>query len=248
MISTLGQVISAAALIFSLLGALLAFRARGPMRPHLWAAARRAAYGVFALALSANLAMVYALVTHDFSVEYVANVGSRATPLFYTVISLWSSLEGSILFWALILGGYTAAVVYIYRSRYPELMPAVTGTLLGVNAFFWLLIAWPANPFSQVFPVPADGPGPNALLQNHPFMGLHPPLLYMGYVGMTVPFAFGMGALITGRIGGDWIRAVRRWIMAPLPMRGLATTWRAMFAGCTVSGRAPARRRFRRNA
>ncbi len=215
MISTLGQVISAAALIFSLLGAVLAFRARGPMRPHLWAAARRAAYGVFALALSANLAMVYALVTHDFSVEYVANVGSRATPLFYTVISLWSSLEGSILFWALILGGYTAAVVYIYRSRYPELMPAVTGTLLGVNAFFWLLIAWPANPFSQVFPVPADGPGPNALLQNHPFMGLHPPLLYMGYVGMTVPFAFGMGALMTGRIGGDWIRAVRHWIMAP---------------------------------
>ncbi len=176
---------------------------------------RRAVYVVFGLATLAIVTMVYALVAHDFSVGYVAQVGSRSTPLFYTVISLWSSLDGSILFWGWILAGYSAAVVYIYRNRYKDLMPAVAGTLLAVNVFFWLLLAWPANPFVRVFPVPADGPGPNPLLQNHPFMGLHPPLLYLGYVGMAVPFAFGIAALITGRVGGDWIRAVRRWVMAP---------------------------------
>jgi len=177
--------------------------------------ARRATYGVFALATLAIATMVYALVAHDFSVSYVAQVGSRSTPLFYTVISLWSSLDGSILFWGWILAGYSAAVAYVYRARHRELMPAVTGTLLVVSAFFWLLLAWPANPFVPVVPVPPDGPGPNPLLQNHPFMGLHPPLLYLGYVGMAVPFAFGIGALLAGRVGGDWIRAVRYWTMAP---------------------------------
>jgi cytochrome c-type biogenesis protein CcmF len=195
-------------------GAVLAYAGLAG-RPPLALWGRRAAYGVFALATLAILLMVIALVGHDFSVGYVAQVGSRSTPLFYTVISLWSSLDGSILFWGWIVAGYTAAVVHVYRDRYRDLMPAVTGTLLVVNAFFWLLLAWPANPFVPVFPVPMDGPGPNPLLQNHPFMGLHPPLLYLGYVGLTVPFAFGIAALLTGKVGGDWIRAVRRWTMAP---------------------------------
>lgn len=216
MTGAIGYTAVAGALVLSVAGSALGFGSVGSSRAGLYAAARRAAYGVFVLAMLANLAMVYALVTHDFSVGYVAQVGSRSTPLFYTIISLWSSLDGSILFWGWILAGYTAAVVYIYRKdRHRALMPGVTGTLLAVNAFFWLLLVWPANPFTGVFPVPADGPGPNPLLQNHPFMGLHPPLLYLGYVGMTVPFAFGISALVTGRAGGEWVRAVRRWIMAP---------------------------------
>jgi len=214
MISSLGYLAVGGALLLSVVGAVLAYAALAG-RPSLALWGRRAAYGVFALATLAILLMVIALVAHDFSVGYVAQVGSRSTPLFYTVISLWSSLDGSILFWGWIVAGYTAAVVYVYRDRYRDLMPAVTGTLLVVNAFFWLLLAWPANPFVPVFPVPMDGPGPNPLLQNHPFMGLHPPLLYLGYVGMAVPFAFGIAALLTGKVGGDWIRAVRRWTMAP---------------------------------
>jgi cytochrome c-type biogenesis protein CcmF len=214
MISSLGYLAVGGALLLSVVGAAVAFGAVAG-RPHLALWAKRAAYGVFALATLAILLMVIALVTHDFSVGYVAQVGSRSTPLFYTVISLWSSLDGSILFWGWMVAGYMAAVVYIYRDRYRDLMPAATGTLLVVNAFFWLLLAWPANPFGSVFPVPADGPGPNPLLQNHPFMGLHPPLLYLGYVGMAVPFAFGVAALLSGQVGGDWIRAVRRWTMAP---------------------------------
>jgi cytochrome c-type biogenesis protein CcmF len=215
MTSTIGYFSVFGALFLSVIGAIVAFLGVRSGNAGQLRFARRAVYGVFALATLAIATMVYALVAHDFSVSYVAQVGSRATPLFYTVISLWSSLDGSILFWGWILAGYSAAVVYIYRNRHRELMPAATGTLLAVNIFFWLLLAWPANPFVPVFPVPADGPGPNPLLQNHPFMGLHPPLLYLGYVGMAVPFAFGMAALITGKVGGDWIRAVRRWVMAP---------------------------------
>jgi cytochrome c-type biogenesis protein CcmF len=215
MTSTLGYISVGGALLLSLVGSVVAFAALRGGKPKLAAFGRRAVYGVFGLATLGIGTMVYALVAHDFSVSYVAQVGSRSTPLFYTVISLWSSLDGSILFWGWIIAGYSAAVTYIYRDRYRELMPAVIGTLLAVNAFFWLLLAWPANPFIRIFPVPLDGPGPNPLLQNHPFMGLHPPLLYLGYVGMAVPFAFGIAALITGRVGGEWIRAVRRWVMAP---------------------------------
>jgi len=215
MTNNIGYLAITLALLASGAGAAVAFWSLRSGKVELAGLARKAAYAVFGLASLANLTMIYALVTHDFSVGYVAQVGSRSTPLFYTVISLWSSLDGSILFWGWILGGYTAAVVYIYRNRYAELMPGVIGTLLVVNVFFWLLLAGPANPFTRVFPVPADGPGPNPLLQNHPFMGLHPPLLYLGYVGMAVPFAFGIAALLTGRVGGEWIRAVRRWIMAP---------------------------------
>jgi len=215
MTSTIGYISIIGALLLSVVGAAVAFMAVSQRRPAAADFARRATYGVFGLGTLAIATMVYALVAHDFSVSYVAQVGSRSTPLFYTIISLWSSLDGSILFWGWILAGYSAAAVYVYRSRHKELMPAVTGTLLVVNAFFWLLLAWPANPFVPVFPVPADGPGPNPLLQNHPFMGLHPPLLYLGYVGLAIPFAFGIAALLTGRVGGDWIRAVRYWTMAP---------------------------------
>ena len=209
----IGHVAVGGALVLSLAGAVLGFGTL--QRRTLWPAARRAAYGVFALALVANLIMVRALVMHDFSVGYVAQVGSRSTPLFYTVISLWGSLDGSILFWGLILAGYTAAVTYVYRNQHRALMPATLGTLMSVNVFFWLLLAWPADPFNRVFPVPPDGPGPNPLLQNNPFMGLHPPLLYLGYVGMSVPFALGIAALVTGQVGRDWLRAARRWVMAP---------------------------------
>jgi cytochrome c-type biogenesis protein CcmF len=170
-----------------------------------------AVYATAALIAVSTLAMVWALVSHDFSVGYVAQVGSRATPLFYTVISLWSALEGSILFWALVLSAYSAAVVYFNRHREGTLVPYAAATLLGIGVFFYLLLALPANPFAIVSPVPADGPGPNPLLQNHWLMGVHPPLLYLGYVGMSVPFAFAIGALLSGEMDAGWIKITRRW-------------------------------------
>jgi cytochrome c-type biogenesis protein CcmF len=158
--------------------------------------------------------MVVALVTHDFSVSYVAQVGSRATPLFYTVISLWGALEGSILFWAWVLALYGTLAVWVNRNRPGNLIPYTALAFLIVSLFFGILLVGPANPFQAVFPVPQDGPGPNPLLQNHILMGVHPPLLYLGYVGMTVPFAFAVGAMLSGEVtGGDWIKLSLRWTL-----------------------------------
>ena len=175
--------------------------------------ARFAAYANAALLAVANVAMIFALVTHDFSISYVAQVGSRATPLFFTVISLWSALEGSILFWGLILAAYTAFAVYSTR-RMGDLANYAMAVMFFVSGFFFLLLVGPANPFMAMLPVPLDGPGPNPLLQNHPLMAIHPPFLYLGYVGMTVPFAFGIGALLSGRLDDSWIRTTRRYTVA----------------------------------
>jgi len=171
-------------------------------------------YTNFLLVSTATVAMIVALVTHDFSVSYVAQVGSRATPLFYTVISLWGALEGSILFWAWVLALYGSVVVWLNRNRPGNLIPYTALALLAVSLFFGILLVGPANPFHPVFPVPADGPGPNPLLQNHILMGVHPPLLYLGYVGMTVPFAFAVGAMLSGEVtGDDWIKLSHRWTL-----------------------------------
>jgi len=198
------------ALALSLVGAVAAFVAaarRGRTSP----LARSAAYVNGALLLVANLAMVVALVTNDFSVSYVAQVGSRSTPLLFSIISLWGALEGSILFWAGVLTAYAAAVVFTSRRRDDATIGYATGVLHAVSLFFLILLVGPANPFGLVTPVPFDGPGPNPLLQNHVLMAVHPPLLYLGYVGMTVPFAYAMGALLSGKLDADWSRATRRW-------------------------------------
>src|SRR5687767_4570688 len=133
-------------------------------RPELVRGAYAAVYVNFGLLLVAALAMVWALVTHDFSVSYVAQVGSRTTPTFYTIISLWGALEGSILFWGLVLAGFSAVAVWrgtrgarVHGNATVEveqLMPYATAILLGIGAFFYLLLVMPANPFRAVWPVP----------------------------------------------------------------------------------------------
>jgi cytochrome c-type biogenesis protein CcmF len=173
--------------------------------------ARAAAYTCFGLLTVANLAMIYGLVTHDFSIGYVAQVGSRATPVFFTVISLWSALEGSILFWGWVLAFYAALAMWLTKAQHGALGAYANAVLLFVSAFFYMLLVGPANPFGLVSPVPMDGPGPNPLLQNHILMAVHPPLLYLGFVGMTVPFAFGIAALASGRLDDTWLRVTRNW-------------------------------------
>lgn len=174
-----------------------------------------AVYSNFMLVSIAMALMIVALVTHDFSVSYVASVGSRSTPLLFTIISLWGALEGSILFWAWVLSLYAAAVVWIHRRRDGSLVPYAAMTMLIVALFFAILLVGPANPFRPVFPVPADGPGPNTLLQNHVLMAVHPPLLYLGYVGMMVPFAFAIGAILSNEMNSNhWTVMSRRWMLA----------------------------------
>jgi cytochrome c-type biogenesis protein CcmF len=172
-------------------------------------------YAALALALLASAAMVISLLTHDFSVRYVVRNNATTTPPFYSFISLWAALEGSILFWTLLATGWAALVLHRFRDRAPALMPWV-GVVLALNAaFFFAVMTWPGDPFLRISPVAAEGNGPNALLQNHPFMGLHPPLLYLGYTGLAVPFAFGVAALITRRTDEEWLGIVRRWTLVP---------------------------------
>jgi cytochrome c-type biogenesis protein CcmF len=173
----------------------------------------RAVGGFFACMAGANLTMVYALVTDDFSVRYVTQVGSRATPLLFKIVSLWSALEGSILFWGLIMGSFVLAFALAHRREHQRYMSLALGTMLAVGVFFAFLIAGPANPWGAVSPVPADGPGPNPLLQNHILMVIHPPMLYLGYVGMTVPFGVAVAGLLRGEIGDAWMAPLRRWTL-----------------------------------
>ncbi len=177
--------------------------------------ARRAMYAALALALLASTAMVISLLTHDFSVRYVVRNNATTTPPFYSFISLWAALEGSILFWTLLATGWAALVLHRFRDRAPALMPWVGMTLALGASFFFAVMTWPSDPFLRISPVAFEGNGPNALLQNHPFMGLHPPLLYLGYTGLAVPFAFGVAALITRRTDEEWLGIVRRWTLVP---------------------------------
>ena len=165
-------------------------------------------------AIVAVFAMERALITRDFSLVYVAKVGSTKTPALYNVAAMWSALQGSILLWGLVLAGYTVAVVRRFRTRLSDPLVAWALTvMLGVCSFFFLLMTGPANPFLTLAVPAAEGQGPNPLLQNHVLVAFHPPILYLGYVGFTVPFAFAIAALITGRVGEGWLLETRRWTL-----------------------------------
>jgi len=165
---------------------------------------------------AANVVMEKALLEHDFTVKYVDQVGSTSTPLHITIVSLWSALEGSILFWGLVLAIFAAAFVWTTGRRHPDMVPYTLATILAVGTFFCFLIAGPADPFTAVTPRPDSlHTGPNPLLQNHLLMIIHPPMLYLGYVGMTIPFAMGIASLLKGRLGASWTRPMRRWMLLP---------------------------------
>ena len=165
-------------------------------------------------AFSAFIAMEWAMINRDFSLAYVQKVGSRSTPAMYNFTAVWSALEGSILLWELVLTCLTLAIAYKYRARINDPMVGwAMATMFFVGIFFFILTLGPANPFGAGAPGVLDGPGPNPLLQNHILVVFHPPILYMGYVGMTVPFAFAIGALITGRVGEGWLVETRRWAL-----------------------------------
>jgi cytochrome c-type biogenesis protein CcmF len=173
---------------------------------------RRYVFVVLIASFLAVVVMEWALISHDFSLQYVADNNARGTPLLFTITGLWAALEGSILLWAFILGGYLAFTAHKFRARATD--PVVAwATIVGllVALFFFILMLGPANPFKEVTgTVPLDGRGPNALLQNNPLMAFHPPILYLGYVGFTIPFSFAIASLITGRFGEGWLNDTRR--------------------------------------
>ncbi|HEX2030073.1 MAG TPA: heme lyase CcmF/NrfE family subunit, partial [Actinomycetota bacterium] len=176
--------------------------------------ARTTAYSLLAMVAAANGAMLAAILANDFSIRYVAENSSRATPTFFKVLSLWSADEGSLLLWNLVLAGYIAAVAFRFRRRHPETFPWAMAALYGVSVFYLALVVGPADPFAALATAPLDGRGPLPLLQNHPLMAAHPPMLYLGFIGLTVPFAFAVAALVTGNLSDRWIRLTRRWTLA----------------------------------
>ena len=215
MVATLGRTLILLALLAASSGALVGFVTGARRNAVGWCWARRLAYAFAALMVLANLTMEYALLTHDFSVSYVAHVGSRSVPTWVSIVSLWSSLEGSILFWGLVMGVYVAVATWRHADDHPEYMPYAVGVWLACGAFFSFLLAGPAQPFATVPNPAADGPGPNPLLQNHYLMVIHPPFLYSGYVGMTIPFGLACAALLVGRLGHDFIRPLRNFLLLP---------------------------------
>jgi cytochrome c-type biogenesis protein CcmF len=164
-------------------------------------------------AVLATLAMERALVTHDFSIVFVAENNSKVTPLLYSVTGLWSALAGSILLWGLVLTIFAAVFVWRYRRLAADpVIRWATLVLYVVTAFFFGLMVGPSNPFVTTHDALA-GLGPNSLLQDNPLVVIHPPLLYIGFVGFTVPFAFAIGMLATGRISDRWQIECRRWTL-----------------------------------
>ena len=211
-LGTAGVVLGLVSSIFGIITISLGLARR---EPYLVRLSRNFAVLVLIGAVLAFVIMERALLTNDFTVQFVFDNGSTRTPFPYNIAALWSALEGSIILWTAILAGYLMIVVTKFRTRLDD--PLVGWALLvmfAVSAFFFFLMAGPANPFVSVTPpIGYDGPGPNPLLQNHILMAVHPPMLYLGYVGFTVPFAFAVAALATGRLGEGWLVETRRWTL-----------------------------------
>ncbi|MGH1502269.1 MAG: heme lyase CcmF/NrfE family subunit [Acidimicrobiales bacterium] len=214
--SFLGLGFAVLGLAASVLGALGGAFGLATGRPGTQRVVRQWAWFVPLAGVGAFVVMEIALFQRDYTVSFVQQVGSDSTPALFNFAALWSALEGSIILWAAILGVYVAAVLWKFRDRGDDpLFGWALAVLLAVCAFFFALMVGPANPFTPV-DVPAGfvGPGPNPLLQNHVLVAFHPPMLYLGYVGFVVPFAFALGALITGRLGEGWLIETRRWTVA----------------------------------
>jgi cytochrome c-type biogenesis protein CcmF len=210
MIPELGYAATVAALALALFGCIAAAVGASTERHALVVSSERAAIGVWLLVTACMLLLVYAFLTFDFSVRYVASNTNRGTPFYYRITALWGSLEGSIILWTWMLSLYTLIVVGQYRRRQPKFYPWVLAVMLAVAGFFLLVMTIPAPPFDRLTPVPADGRGLNPLLEDSGMI-THPVALYLGFTGFTVPFAFAMAALIIGRTGDEWITITRRW-------------------------------------
>ncbi|MCP4868463.1 MAG: heme lyase CcmF/NrfE family subunit [Proteobacteria bacterium] len=217
MLATFGRILILTALGLAAAGAITGYTAGRTGSPQ-GARITKWLAGLFAACLvGANALMVYALLVRDFTVGYVDQVGSHEVPDYIAVVSLWSSLEGSILFWGAILGGYVLVFLATTarKHEYRDLMPFTLATILVVGAFFAFMLAGPANPFLTIATPKEFHVGPNPLLQNHVLMIIHPPMLYFGYVGMTIPFAMGVAALLRGRLGAGWMKPMRLWMLFP---------------------------------
>ncbi len=238
-VTDIGYVAFVLALVLSLYGIVVSVLGARRGLPELIASGRNAVYVVGGLVLIAALTLWYALLNNQFQVEFVATHSERNLPALYKFAALWGGQAGSLTFWTLLLCGFAVAATWFFRNEQPSLRPYVNATLLGAIAFFVTVVLFAANPFeklwratngqiiSAVIPpagatpfVPADGQGLNPQLQNY-WMIVHPVMLYLGFVGLTVPFAFAVAALITGQLGNTWVKLIRKWTLIPWLFLGI---------------------------
>ena len=165
---------------------------------------------IFALLFIGMASLVYSFIVRDFSVAYVANNSNSKLPFFYTVSAVWGGHEGSLLLWVFILSAFSTIAVWLHWRTQPTIMPYLIAVESAVILGFLSLIVFLSSPFARLIPIPPDGKDLNPLLQD-PAMVMHPPMLYMGYVGFSIPFAFAMAALFSGRLGEEWIKVTQRW-------------------------------------
>ena len=210
MTTDLGYGMTLVALALAVYGGAAAAVGARTGRPALVESAQHAALGVFVLITACFALLTYAFLAFDFSVRYVATNTNLGTPFYYRITGVWGALEGSIILWSWMLGLYTLIVILRHRDSARELYPWALATMLGILAFFLLVMTVAAPPFQRQEPVPADGRGLNPLLEDTGMI-THPVALYLGFTGFTVPFAFALAALITGRVGDAWLVLTRRW-------------------------------------
>ena len=199
-------------------------------RPLLIKSARNAGMAVFVLVTLAVASLEYFFFTDNFSMAYVAEHSNRALPTFFKFAALWAGQEGSLLFWSFLLSIYVFFALFLNRNKHPELMPYVGVVLAGVQIFFLTLNNFVASPFHGAgrrrfrgvlhLARLSDGSGLNPLLQ-YPEMVIHPPMLYLGYTGFTIPFAFALAALLGRYPGEKWIHITRRWTMVAWGFQGV---------------------------
>src|SRR5204862_5163738 len=211
--TVLGNLALWLALLVGVWGALAGFVGGRPGRPDLAHSARRAVFAMCGALLVAVFALEWALFQHDFNVEYVAAYTSRNLPIFYTWSALYAGQKGSLLFWATVLSVFGSLALVLTPRRHAELLPTVAGVVSLVAAFFISVLRFGhANPFQRLPYTPLDGSGLNPQLQN-PGMVFHPPMLYLGYISITIPFAFALAALLSKRLDADWLVAIRKWTL-----------------------------------
>jgi len=211
--TVLGNLALWLALLVGVWGALAGFVGGRQARPDLAHSARRAVFAMCGALLVAVFALEWALFQHDFNVEYVAAYTSRNLPIFYTWSALYAGQKGSLLFWATVLSVFGSLALVLTPRRHRELLPTVAGVVALVASFFISVTLFGhANPFQRLPYTPLDGSGLNPQLQN-PGMVFHPPMLYLGYISITIPFAFAIAALLSKRLDADWLVAIRKWTL-----------------------------------
>ncbi len=212
MTADLGNIALWIALLIGAWGSATAFLGGWQGRRELAASAERAVFVVWGLLFVAACALMRALLTHDFSIEYVAAYTSRNLPVYYTWSAFYAGQKGSLLFWAIVVSTWGSLALIFNRGKYRDLTPYVAGVVCVVATFFIAVMVFSANPFHRLGFTPPDGNGLNPQLQN-PGMTIHPPMLYLGYTSITIPFAFAVGALLSGKLDTGWIHAIRRWTL-----------------------------------